>query len=404
MARCGPSGGRYETTPNRYYPGFPFLFCIPVLLRSLSPTSIPSRSDLSMDVQHSTAPLMRQLESTERQNRARAAAWAEVETKLRSDLEDHIIQLENVTKERNNLVSSEKRLQRLLKEKEEEIASSRETIGELSAAIKTLETRAEESEEEGKRMKQELVVAERKASEGASKVRSEMMLTVVESEERYRSQIDALKEELNNERHRRGDLEKQLDDLVESVTAAEFAQNHAMCVGGHRSPARGKKLLSATDQASILQDTLGGFDSDVDDDNKDHEHGSRQVKGQGGSFAAMEQLSLRLKGAKVELDALRKQLITSEETRASLSEELGEARQAVEKLPLFEQRVSELTMEVKLKDMEIQGLQDDIADVRFLYRTQLDALLEEKATSSSLLMQSEQAKTHNAIVFDDDCN
>ena len=48
-------------------------------------------------------------------------------------------------------------------------------------------------------MKQELVVAERKASEGASKVRSEMMLTVVESEERYRSQIDALKEELNND-------------------------------------------------------------------------------------------------------------------------------------------------------------------------------------------------------------
>jgi predicted YcjX-like family ATPase len=97
-------------------------------------------------------------------------------------------------------------------------------------------------------------------------------------------------------------------------------------------------------------------------------------------------------------------LIISEETRASLVEELGEARQAVEKLPLFEQRVSELTMEVKLKDMEIQGLQDDIADVRFLYRSQLDALLEEKATASSPLMQSEQDKTQHAIVFDDDCN
>jgi len=295
-------------------------------------------------------------------------------------------------------------LQRLLKEKEEEIASSRETIDELSAAIETLETRAEESEEEGKRMKQELVVAERKASEGASKVRSEMMLTVVESEERHRCQIDALEEELDNERHRRGSLEKQLDDLVESVTAAEFAQNHAMGAGGQRSPARGKKLLSATDQASILQDTLGGFDSDFDDDDEAHENGSCQVQGLGGSFAAMEQLSLGLKGAKVELDALRKQLITSEETRASLLEELGEARQAVEKLPLFEQRVSELTMEVKLKDMEIQGLQDDIADVRFLYRTQLDALLEEKATMSSPLMQSALDKTQNAIVFDDDRN
>jgi hypothetical protein len=36
-------------------------------------------------------------------------------------------------------------------------------------------------------------------------------------------------------------------------------------------------------------------------------------------------------------------------------------------------------MELRLKEMEIQGLRDDIADVRFLYRSQLDALLEEKA-------------------------
>jgi predicted RNase H-like nuclease (RuvC/YqgF family) len=358
-----------------------------------------------MDVQHSTAPLMRQLESTERQNRARAAAWAEVETKLRSDLEDSIIQIEKLTKERNDLVSSEKRSQRLLKEKEGEVASSRETIDELSATIETLETRAEELDEEGKRIQQELIVAERKASEGASKVRSEMMQTVVESEERYRSQIDALEEELDEERHRRGNLEKQLDDLVESVTAAEFAQNHAMGEGGQRSTDKEKKLLSATDQASILQDTLAGFDSDVDDD-EGHENGSHQVQGQGGSFAAMEQLSLGLKGAKVELDALRKQLVTSEETRASLSEELGEARLAVEKLPLFEQKVSELTMEVKLKEMEIQGLQDDIADVRFLYRSQLDTLLEEKATTPSPLMPSEHDKAQNvrSIVFDDDSN
>ena len=50
---------------------------------------------------------------------------------------------------------------------------------------------------------------------------------------------------------------------------------------------------------------------------------------------------------------------------------------------VFEEKVSALTMEIKLKDMEIKGLQDDIADVRFLYRQQLDSLLEEKAASSS---------------------
>lgn len=359
-----------------------------------------------MDVQHSTAPLLRQLESTERQNRARAAAWAELETKLRSDLEEHVIQLEKLTKERNDLVASDKRSQRFLKEKEGEITSSQETIDALSATIESLETKVEEFEEGEKKIKQDLVVAERKASEGVSKVRTEMMQTVVDSEERYRSQIVAVEEELAEERQRRGNLEKQLDELAESVAAAEFVQGNGVY---QPSPAKEKKLRSATDQASILHDTLAGIDSDVDDD--DDEENDRDVNGinhiQGqGSFAAVEQLSLGLKGAKVELEALRNQLSSSEETRESLSEELGEARQAVEKLPLFEQKVSDLTMEVKLKVMEIKGLQDDIADVRFLYRTQLDALLEEKVTttpSPSLHMEEEEEKVmkKNVLIIDE---
>ncbi len=65
-------------------------------------------------------------------------------------------------------------------------------INGLTATIETLETRVEEFEQEGKILKQELIIAECKALEGASKVRSEMMQTLVKSEERYRSQIDAL--------------------------------------------------------------------------------------------------------------------------------------------------------------------------------------------------------------------
>jgi chromosome segregation ATPase len=214
-----------------------------------------------------------------------------------------------------------------------------------------------------------------------------MMKTLVESEERYRAQIEMLEDELEAERQRRNNMEKQLDDLAGSVAAAEFTQNDVdMREHGKHSPARAKKLRKATDQASILQDTLAGFDSDVDDDDDDDddddegvENGTTQVHGNGSSFAAMEQLSLGLKGARIELVALRKQLKSSEDTRESLLEELGEARQAAEKLPLFEQKVSDLTMELRLKEMEIQGLRDDIADVRFLYRSQLDTLLEEKA-------------------------
>lgn len=356
-----------------------------------------------MDVQHSTAPLLRQLESTERQSRARATAWVELETKLRSDLEEHVIGLEKLTKERNDLIASDKRSRRLLKEKEEEVASSLETIDTLSTTIETLEHKVGELEEEGKRIKQELVLAERKASEGASKVRNEMLQTVVDSEQRYQSQIDALEEELEGERERRSNIESQLDALAEGVAATEFAQPAQL------SPPKEKKLCSAIDQASILHDTLVGFDSDGDEEQGDEDGINISNGDRGGSFAAMEQLSLGLKGAKVELEALRKQLASSEETRESLVEELGEARGAVEKLPLFEQKVSDLTMEVKLKEMEIQGLQEDIVDVRFLYRTQLDALLEEKvvlspSTSSppSMPLKEEKDKLQAVLRIEDD--
>lgn len=325
---------------------------------------------------------MRQLESTERQNRARASAWAEIENKLRSDLEDNIIKLEKLTKERNELASSDKRSQRFLKEKEEDIASSLMTIDALTAKIITLEKRVEESEVEGKMIKQVLIVAERKASEGASKVRNEMMQTIVDSEERYRSQIDSLEEAVDEERQRRLTLEKQMNDLVQSVSSLDFRHNTHTSNGGQHSPERERKLISASNQASILQSTLAGFDSDIDDDDDDDDDGQSPGERQyGSSFAAMEQLSLGLKGAKTELEALRKQLVTSEEIRTSLLDELGTARQAVEKLSLFEQKVSELTMEVKLKEMEIQGLKEDIADVKFLYRSQLDDLIEAKAIS-----------------------
>jgi len=373
-------------------------------LRKRWQDAVRRAEDLSMDVQHSTAPLLRQLESTERQSRARAAAWAELETKLRSDLEEYVIQSEKLTKERNDLTASEKRSQRLLKEKEEEVVSSLETIDALSDTIETLETKVEELEEVGKRIKQELEIAERKASEGASKVRNEMLQTVIDSERRYQSQIEALEEELDGEKQRRDNLEKQLDNLAESVAAAEFSQGSAITSeDGEQSPPKEKKLRSATDQASILHDTLVGFDSDVDEDEGDDD-GINQSGGS--SFAAMEQLSLGLKGAKVELEALRKQLASSEETRESLLEELGGARVAVEKLPLFEQKVSDLTMEVNLKEMEIRGLQEDILDVRFLYRTQLDALLEEKMAtpSPSMPLEEENGKKQLIVKIEDDSN
>ena len=214
-----------------------------------------------------------------------------------------------------------------------------------------------------------------------------MLQTVMDSEQLHQSKVEELEDKLDGERKRRENLEKQLDDLAASVEAAEFAQESA--IGGRDllSPKKEKKLRSATGQVSILHDTLVGIDSDVDDDDGDgdgdgDDSNVNEYAGKG-SFAAMEQLSLGLKGAKSELEALRRQLTSSEATRESLIAELAEARPAMERLPLLEQKVDDLSMELRLKEMELRGLEEDIADVRLLYRTQLDALLEEKAAETS---------------------
>ena len=185
--------------------------------------------------------------------------------------------------------------------------------------------------------------------------------------------------EVADERQRRESLMKQLDVLAQNINTVEFSQTSGVSTGEQSSSEQEQKLRGATNQASILHDTLLGMDSDNDDEEE-----NEVVNMQGGSFAAMEQLSQGLKAARLELETLRNQLASSEESREHLVAELAEMRQAAEKLTLFESKVSELTMETNLKDMELKGLQDDIADVKFLYRQQLDALLEEKAAQPRL--------------------
>ena len=74
--------------------------------------------------------------------------------------------------------------------------------------------------------------------------------------------------------------------------------------------------------------------------------------------------------------ALRKQLDESEERRGVLENESVANQEATKTLPLLESKVSQLTREAMQKDMEIQALQEDINEVRDMYRSQLSALLD----------------------------
>ncbi|KAG7355036.1 hypothetical protein IV203_004392 [Nitzschia inconspicua] len=338
---------------------------------------------LSMDIQSSTAPLLRQLESMERQNRARASNWAELEGRLRSELEECVIQNESLTKDRADFKAKFTRYERLAKERDEELAAARKTIEEQTTKITTLESQLAKLTKEAEKRQEEYEKVERLASEGVAKVRSEMSQTVVESEERYRGQIDKLEKELKMEREKRTQLESQVDQLLE---------NAGMIVAGPQAPenfrreSKPKKLRQAEGQAEILAGALGLDSSDdesVDefddfDDDEPVDADGPTKKGGVNSYAALEQLTSKLKTAQVELSSLRQSLRESELTRESLGQELGETRHAKEKLPLFEAKVRELTEENREKELEIMGLREDISEVKEMYRAQLNLLVEEK--------------------------
>jgi hypothetical protein len=332
---------------------------------------------LSMDIQSSTAPLMRQLESAERQGRIRAAAAAEIETKLRSELEETVVANEKLSKESSELHAKLSRLERRTKEAEEELQSARAALENKASFVKQLEDRLQNMEVESARLKQEWAEVERLANEGVTRVRSELTQTMVESEERHLSQVEALKAELGREREKVEQLEEQAKNLLSNVGLSSSRASQPSIVG--LQEAEPQRLRKSVGQAQILAGALG-FDDERDDDLDDVDADDIQGEAvQGDSYAAIEELSSRLKAAQVELLELKRSLSNSEESRNKLAEELGESRIAKEKLPLFEAKVKELTAENEEQALEIMGLREDIDEVRELYRAQLNMLLEEKA-------------------------
>jgi hypothetical protein len=245
---------------------------------------------------------------------------------------------------------------------------------ESTAKVEKLEAKLFELETESKKREEEYVEVQRLANEGVSKVRSDMMKTVVDSDERYRAQIESVESDLKQERGKRLQLEEQVQKLLENVGLMAVPLPHSIRTVPRDKPQ--KTLRAPEGQADILASTLAGL-GDESDDGYESEEDAQVIEleniNEGGSasgmrsFAAMEALIQRLKASTVELEALRSSLAHSEKTRASLVEELSETRQAKEKLPLFEAKVRELTDSNHEMELEIKGLQDDI-NVEYRYQ------------------------------------
>eukprot|EP00531_Pseudo-nitzschia_arenysensis_P020390 CAMPEP_0116152056 /NCGR_PEP_ID=MMETSP0329-20121206/20440_1 /TAXON_ID=697910 /ORGANISM="Pseudo-nitzschia arenysensis, Strain B593" /LENGTH=1148 /DNA_ID=CAMNT_0003648737 /DNA_START=254 /DNA_END=3700 /DNA_ORIENTATION=- len=376
--------------------------------------SVRRADALSMDIQSSTAPLLRQLESLERQSRLRAANSAELESRLRSDLEEAVIENESLAKGSSEFRSKLSRLERSVKDRDQELSKAQSTVKDQARELENLRKQEEKLIAEAEARQAEYEKVERLANEGVARVRSEMSKTVTDSEERYRGQIDKLQNDLVVEKEKRNQLEAQVSQLLEGgggLFAATQPSQPMMAAPntlGIKRESKPKKLHKAETQSEILAGALGlGDSSDDDSDFESDDDGElfdgegqaseNSTSGGGGyhSFAAIEQLSSKLKTSEVELASMRKSLKESNETRQSLVEELGEARAAKEKLPLFEAKVKELTQENKQMELEISGLKEDIADVRDLYRTQLNVLLEEKTAAAAPSATPTKAQPEN---------
>lgn len=324
---------------------------------------------LSMDLQQSSAPLLRQLESAERQSRARATAWAELENKLRADLEQFMLENENSVKEKKLMEAEISKLRVSIQGLEAERDSNVSKVKELSSQLDDALKKHDEAITESDNLKQECEELESRLKKSESRIQAEILENAREHEERYKDLTASLELQLQQEREYRASLEKKIQDMVRND---DFIEKQEVVVA--KSPQR--NLSNVIKQADILNDALQ-FMEDSDDEGADHQGKTQtDVSGVSESFAFIEQLSQALKITKLERDALRKQLVESEERRSIIEKELVKAKDASEALREIELKMSHLNREVEEKDMEIKALQEDINDVKQMYRDQIRRLLD----------------------------
>lgn len=331
---------------------------------------------LSIDLQQSSGPLLRQLESAERQNRSRANAWEELERKLRSDLEESLNENVSLTKEKNEMETKMKSLHRELQSKESELETANIRLSDISKSLSHANDRYEAAVKELDALQVDFKTLEQRYNDKESKIISEMTITLRESEERYNDHVDSLEVELRQEREMRQVLEEKIKDMIDEASDAEILSPYSAAKSLPRN------LGKADGQANILQSTLMSIDGndEEDDDTLSNNHNNIGMNSGANSFAFMEEMTQAVSTAKLEVETLRNQLDESHLRRSELESELTRIREHIND-----------------KDMEIRALEDDIVEVRHMFRSQIDALMA-KDTLSSKSHEKEKAVTSGSSV------
>jgi chromosome segregation ATPase len=309
---------------------------------------------LSIDLQQTSGPLLRQLESAERQNRSRANAWAELETKLRSDLEESLSENLKLSKEKKELETKIKSLHREVQSKESDLETANSRLSDMSSRVSDTNERYEAIAKELDALQLEYTALEQRQKDKESKTISEMTITLRESEERFHDHIDSLEIELRQEREKRESLDDKIKEMMEKASGADILTSYSKVKNQKRN------LGTVDGQANILQSTLmdiNGNDEEDDDEVSDYQN-INGVNNGTNSFAFMEEMTQALSAAKLEVETLRNQLDESQLHRSELESEISRIREHIND-----------------KDLEIRALEEDILEVRQMFRSQIDALM-----------------------------
>mmetsp|Transcript_30612 Transcript_30612/g.70068 ORF Transcript_30612/g.70068 Transcript_30612/m.70068 type:complete len:235 (+) Transcript_30612:1700-2404(+) len=174
------------------------------------------RSDaLSVDMQESTAPLLRQLQSAEKQSRMRSAAWAETESNLRSELDRSLIERDKLSRNSTDAVAENRRMERLLQSRGEEVDSLTRRLGTAMEEREKLESsvRSLSLEKEGLNTRMEEMA--RSHADTVSQARTEMNRRALEADERRREEVRRVTEEMEEEKSGRKRVDERLKELEE---------------------------------------------------------------------------------------------------------------------------------------------------------------------------------------------
>ena len=266
-------------------------------LRKRWQDAVRRADSLTIDVRESTAPLMRQLDASERQNRVRAAAWAEIESKLRNDLEDMTITNEKLTREANEAKAASAKHERVLATKEKAYKELKDKTEVLEQENDVVKHSLADTESKLKDLLHGNSLMQKQTTEAVLRTKTEMMKLVVESEEKYQMELDRIQMNLKKEQERSSELEIEVKKLKEIIRKNENYETPS-----EQDRIQGEVVVHQ-DQTGILLNTLAGLEEGPENDRSESLVASSTLST--GSFAAMEKLSQLLQISKKELDSLK---------------------------------------------------------------------------------------------------